>query len=173
MLFCRILIRESIKEVLCGAIFPNQASLFWQAVINRHENRKYSKLSFFFLFSFKKRHAGSIFDSYPSKYAPVPSPTSCRLRKSPLNRLRKLLHCHFVSGNRVALSMIEQNGRVLVTNPIKRHRAMNVRIATAYYVACRDINHRVVLICEQRLDAPIDDADRGPTGKEDGALIVN
>lgn len=111
-----------------------------------------------------------IFDSYPYKYALIPSLASCRLRKSLLNRLRKLLHSHFVSRNRVALSMIEQNGRVLVTYPIKRHCAMDVRIAAAYYVACRDINQHVVLICEERLDTPVDDLDRGPSGKEDGAL---
>lgn len=48
---------------------------------------------------------------------------------------------------------------------------MNVWIAAAYYVARRDINHHVVLICEQRLDTIIHDANRWPTGKEDGALV--
>lgn len=67
--------------------------------------------------------------------------------------------------------MIEQDGRVLITDAVKRHCAMNVRIAAAYYVARRDINHHVVLICEERLDTPVDDLDRGPAGKEDGALV--
>lgn len=69
--------------------------------------------------------------------------------------------------------MIEQDGRILITDPIERHCAMNVRIATAYYVACRDVNHHVVLICEERLDAAIDDSDGGPAGKEDGALAAS
>jgi hypothetical protein len=50
---------------------------------------------------------------------------------------------------------------------------MNVRIAASYYVACRDINHHVVLICEEGLDTPVDDLNGGPAGKKDGALAVN
>lgn len=72
-------------------------------MINKRENRKYGEMSQLLI----NDTLASAFDSHPFKYALIPSLASCHLGKGPLNRLRKLSHCHLVSGNRMALSMIE------------------------------------------------------------------
>lgn len=69
--------------------------------------------------------------------------------------------------------MVEQNRHILVTHPIERYRAMNIWIVTAYNMACRYINHFAVYVCKQRLDAAVDNTDRGPTRKEDGTLMLS
>ncbi len=97
----------------------------------------------------------------------------CSLMKGLLNRLCQLLHRQLVPGNCVSLAMIEQNRHVLIAHSIKRNCSMNVWIVTSYNMARRYVNHFVVFICKQRLNTPIDDADRRPTRKEDGRLILS
>lgn len=71
----------------------------------------------------------------------------------------------------MSLAMIEQNRHVLIAHPIKRDCSMNVWIVTAYDMTRRYVNHFVVFICKQRLNTPIDDADRRPARKEEGTLM--
>lgn len=71
----------------------------------------------------------------------------------------------------MSFAMVEQSCHTLIAHSIERDCSINVWIVAAYNMACRYVNHFVVFICKQRLDTPVDDADRRPARKEDGALM--
>lgn len=93
------------------------------------------------------------------------------------SQLRPLFHCSFdsraqlfyragISGHRVALSVVEQDGRILVAHAVERHGAVNIGVVAADDVASRNVNQVFALVGKEALDGVVLDLDRRPTGKE-------
>lgn len=72
----------------------------------------------------------------------------------------------------MALSMVKQDRRVLRTDAVESHGAMDVRVVAANDMACGDVDEVFAFVGEDAFDGAVADLNGRPASEEDGELGV-